>query len=405
MVIRLPVGLGSEGVEIADARVAGPAGEAAPQQAIDTARAVADALASPVGFPPLGACLTEEDRIAVAVGPGVPDLEAVLRGVLGSIADATHGTAHVDLVTLTPEDALVATAAAQGCGLTVEVVQHRPDSEEPACFAGMTHGGEAVLLNRTLFGADFVLPVLSALPGPGRASAFAGLFPDFSDVQSQRHCESLTPEALTNAQDEAGWLIGVPLLLHLVAGLGGRPAAAVAGSPDHVAPLAAQTAERVWRRDIATRSKLVVATVTGDHREPTWHNVARAVVMASRARAPGGAIAVCADVTQPIGRSLGRLIDAEDLSVVARRARKDDGWDSWAAAELAEALTRGPVFLFSRRDPVEVESMGLAPVQNTAELGRLAQRMGECLVIEDAHRASVHLAPRTLRPRVGREPR
>jgi hypothetical protein len=138
---------------------------------------------------------------------------------------------------------------------------------------------------------------------------------------------------------------------------------------------------------------LVIATIAGGTEAQTWANVARALAAAeSILEENGGAVAICSNLSEPTGRSLGRLISSPDLDTAARKIYHDHDVDSWTALHLIRALQRGPVYFMSQLDSETVEEMGLAPVESVDELVRLASRAESFAVIEDAQHTMVRVA-------------
>jgi hypothetical protein len=127
--------------------------------------------------------------------------------------------------------------------------------------------------------------------------------------------------------------------------------------------------------------------VTGGAQAQTWSNVGRALAAAELLVAEDGAVAICCNLEQPPGESLGRLIGTNDLASTERRLLRDHAEDSWTALQLARALQRGPVYFLSQLDAETVEDMGLAPMADVAELTRLASHHDTVIVLPDSQYA------------------
>ncbi len=177
--------------------------------------------------------------------------------------------------------------------------------------------------------------------------------------------------------------------MRVIPGAHGTVAGAVAGAADKVAAAADDAARRAWQRGADQGADLVIATVTGDPDRQSWDDIARALAAAGQLAAPGGAVALCTGLNQPIGRSLSRLIDQSDLDPVARKLEKDGFADTRAARQIVLALHRGPVFFMSRLEAGLVEDLGMAPIASGAELQRLADRFGVVALLEDAQHVAV----------------
>ncbi len=267
-------------------------------------------------------------------------------------------------------------------------------------------GHHELKLNREVCQADVVLPVscVGSVCEHGSTGVYDGIFPALSDEATiaQYRREAIGSEAIGRADrertrhkspsDEAGWLLGAPLVVQVVPGPRGAVSAVFAGEPHAVQRTALAKHAECWRRTAPSRADLVIAVVGGAEEQQTWRNVGRALAAARRVVADGGAIALCTQLAEPVGRSVGRLIGAADLNRVAKKIASDAAADSWTAHELLTAINRGPVYLMSRLDDDLVEELGLAPLHSTAELSRLAQRRKSCLLLEDAQQLDVTLA-------------
>jgi len=194
--------------------------------------------------------------------------------------------------------------------------------------------------------------------------------------------------------DEAGWLLGVGMIVSVVAGPAGGVAAVLAGDPETVAREAAEQSRCIWERAADRQGDLVIATVVGDHREQTWENLARALSAASPLVEAGGAIAICTELDEPPSGSLNRLIEAVDFGEVQHELLHDDAVEAAPAMALAKALDLGPVYLRSRLPADVVESLGMTPIQDDNELARLAAGREHCVVIEEAQRVVPRLVNR-----------
>jgi hypothetical protein len=136
----------------------------------------------------------------------------------------------------------------------------------------------------------------------------------------------------------------------------------------------------------------VIAALSGDEREQTWDNLARAVQAASAVVAPGGAIAVCSELAVLPTGPLQRLREAVDFGEVQRELARDEANEAHPAMVLAKALEEGPVYLRSQLPSDVVESLGMTAIESDVELARLVAGREHCVVIEEAQR----LVPRPI---------
>ncbi len=365
----------------------------------DPAAAVRAALTAPRDYPPLAAALAPGDHVTIAVGRGVPQLDQVLRGAIAELIDAGVEPANVTVLSAEPLNGLGVSLVEHGIeGVTLVV--HNPDDEDAIAMLGMTAAMHPLRLNRLLTEADVVLPIATARAA-GRDSApekFAGLFPRFSNRATidriQGRGKSAAPLAKGKPMaesEEAGWLPGVGMEVIVVPGPAGGVAAVFSGDPGAATKAAAAEFAAIWERSIDQRGDLVIGSVTGDAQQQTWGNLARAVSACSRVARADAAIAVCCELDEPPAGSYEALVDAFDLAKVSAHLRKSAAADARPALVLAQALERGPLYLRSDLPAEVVESLGMTPIADDAELERLARGRRHCIVIEEAQRVKPRL--------------
>lgn len=361
--------------------------------AIEPASAVVEALALPLDFPPLAAGIVPGDRVAIAVERDVSCLTEVLRGAIESIRQAGIEPADISVVL---EDAETAELCRSVFGdeTAPTFVVHAPADETNLCLVGATKRGEPLLVNRTIFEADLVLPIGCARVGV--KNVYNSLYPRFSDVaalgkyRSPAQRETIANRTAKRSEvDEAGWMIGVQMTVQVVPGAGEKVAHVVAGEPQAVAQRSETLCREQWLLQSERRVGLVVATITGGTLAQTWVNVGRALASVEGLLAEDGAIAICSNLKEKPGHSLGRLIGDPDLDTAPRKVFHDHDADSLTAWYLTRALQRGPVYFMSQLRTELVEDMGLAPVDNVEDLVRLASRHESFAVLNDAQHAVV----------------
>jgi nickel-dependent lactate racemase len=353
------------------------------------------ALAEPIDFPPLASGVVPGDRIAIAVDESVPCVGEIVHGVVSSLRGAGIEDEAIAVVTRDSATSEVCRAELVTHGTTsVQLAVHDPDDESDLCLVGVTKRHGPLVVNRTIFDADVILPIgCSRLNGHG---VFDSLFPRFSSaeaVQRYRMPSSCDSEASCadkcRETDEAGWLIGVPMVIEVVPGANESVAHVVAGEPRSIARRAKQLCREEWAFHSPRRASLIIATLSGGASAQNWSNVGRALVAAERVVAEEGAVAICSNLDVRPGESLGRLIGSTDLIATERRLLRDHAEDSWPAWQLVRALQRGPVYFLSQLETETVEDLGIAPVANIDELARLASRHESVIVLEDSQHAVV----------------
>ena len=360
---------------------------------LDAAQATIDALAQPLEFPPLSAAIVPGDRVAIAVDEAVPRAANIVHGVVESLCGAGIDSEAISIVTRDAETSQICrTELAKQGQSSVKFIVHDPDDEKELCLVGVTQRHGPLVVNRAIFDADVVLPIGCARLDD--AGVYDSLFPRFSNTETiQRFRAPLAVNTETShaervrETDEAGWLIGAPLVIEVVPGADETVAHVIAGESQAVAQRAEELTRQQWISHSDQRVSLVIAAITGGAPAQNWNNVGRALAAAEQLVADDGAIAVCSNLDEPPGESLGRLIGSTDLADTERRLRQEHSDDSWAAWQLARALDRGPVYFLSQLDAETVEDMGMAPVADVEELSRLAGRQASYIVLDDAQHA------------------
>jgi len=364
-------------------------------QAIDPAVLVCRALEEPLDFPALAAATVPGDRVAIAVGEGIPRVGEVVRGVVESFVKAGVDAEAISIVTTD-----VATGRLCRDGFSArdsrlpQFVVHDPDDRDNLCLVGLTKKNkQPVVVNRTIFDADVVLPIGCARSGGG---AFDCLFPSFSNAEAIEWFR--TPANVSSSADvakrrkeadEAGWLIGVLMAMQVIPGPNESVAHVVTGEPQAVARRSEELYQREWARQSSRPVNLVIANIAGGAEAQNWQNVGRALASAEPLLDDGGAVVICSNLEQPPGHSLGRLMRSDDLEKATRKIFHDHAEDSVPAWHAARALQRGPVYFLSRLDSEIVEDLGFAPVDSVDDLARLAGRHESCVVIDDSQHAVI----------------
>jgi hypothetical protein len=364
---------------------------------IDPQQATVAALAQPLDYPPLAAGIVPGDQVAIALDSAIPCAGAIVRGAIQALTAAGVERDCISVVSCdssTNQICRDAAAAEEANG--VKFVVHDADDEENLCLVGVSKRGEPYVVNRVIFDADIVLPIGCPRYSHG---AYESLFPQFSDAEAIRRyrtpsniASAAAQKAETRETNEAGWLIGVPMVVEVVPGPGDSVAHVLAGEPNAVALQSQELSRDQWHCQCPRQASLMIATITGGPEAQSWTNVGRALATAEYLVADGGAVAICSNLSEPPGHSLGRLIRSDDLESAERKIFHDHDADSWPAWQLARALQRGPVFFLSQLDPETVEDLGLAPVENIDELVRLAARHDSFILVDDAQNAVVTLA-------------
>lgn len=374
-----------------------------PPQPIDVRKATTSALSAPVDYPPLSQALVGGDHVTVAVDRLVPHAAEASAAVVEHLVEYGVPT---DAITVLFSEARAAAplnvrlpqpmvGGKQHAGVHLEV--HDPDDRGKLSFLTNTPAGKPIYLNRSLGEADLMIAV-GAWRGAESWSyrgPYGGIYPTFSDRASQVRFRN---PALLHADDETfrksqaeiesiGWKSGAQFTVQLVPGAAEEVAAVVAGEVTAVAKRAAVLHGARHRHEVAGPMRTVIASLTGTAAQ-TWEQFALTLGAVLGSVDDGGVVAVCTELAEPMGPALELLSQCgDDRDAVLAHLRKERLVDVFIALQLAEAQRRVRIHLLSKLDPDLVENLGMQPIDEPAEVGRLATRGGACLVVADAQHA------------------
>jgi nickel-dependent lactate racemase len=370
----------------------------------DTSAAVRTALEQPLDYPSLAQCTTPGDRVAIALGAGVPQVAKVTAAIVQTLIDAGIGA---DGITILRSCGERDTSADDPCGLLapsvaerISVRAHDPVDRRNLAYLAAFESGEPILLNRMLTDADVVLPVGCILPD--RARGYYGihttLYPEFSDSKTQarfrkhdRFSDNGHHRELRREVNHVAWLLGVNFTVQIVPAAGDGILHVLAGQSDAVRHRGHELYREAWTSPVAETAELVVAAIEGGPVHQTWENLGRVLERSGRLVDEGGAIAVCCELSTPPGPAMQRLMGEPARDVALRQIRRENPRDLLPTLQLAKALESYRVYLLSRLDAELVEGLEMIPVESPSDISRLAQRSRSCLVVANAARAIVRV--------------
>jgi hypothetical protein len=372
-----------KGFELADDRLTGAWVGPSGLEPGSVAGAARTALEAPLGLPPLRQVVVPGDRVAIAVGPGVPGLATILEEMAGVLESA--GVARADVAAVLPPDAADALLPE---GLTR--VRHDPADRANLAYLASTAEGRRIYLDRTLTDADVVLAVGAFAPEPGGGGLVTGpdtdLFPGLSDAETRQDRTALGDAS------EVAWLLGSLFQVGVGSGVDG-PSEVIAGTASEVRAAGERLVDEAWTFHAPETADLVIAGVGTTDRPGTLVDLAAALASASKLVRPGGRIAVLSRVADAPGPALQRLRGHDDPRGADALLRGLEGADDYAVARvLAETLARADVYLSSALDPELVEDLGLIPLGRDEEAFRLANLSASCLVFSPAERIRTRVA-------------
>jgi hypothetical protein len=366
---------------------------------------VVAALETPLDYPALRRGFTTGDRVTIALGCSVPAGAEVVATVVRTAVSAGVDPAYIAILRSEadveaglpdPRSELEAPLAEQ-----VELLIHDPADENQLAYLAATDSGHRVMINRALHEADVVIPVGCLYPddAAGYYGIHTGVFPTYSDaatLERYRAFGSLTRggeyrQGLIAEVNEVAWLAGINFTVQVLPGDGFSAARVVAGQSEAVRRQARELYEETWNGSrVGPPPALVIAAIAGAARQ-TWSDFGRALDSAGRLVAEGGAIAVCCELSAPLGPAMQRLIGAPSRNDALQEIRARRPVDALPAAQLARALDEVTVYLLSGLDPTLVEDLDMVPIEDADQLRRLAGRHGNYSILNNATCAVVPL--------------
>ena len=168
-------------IEIADWKVSEP---------IDIAVEIEKAFDHPIDFPSLSQATVADDRIALAIEPGLPQMMAIVEGVVQYLLKNDAKPELITVLLAQEHERLaesLATKLMERAGAPIDVRYHHGQDPDSMGYLAAAHGAEPIYIDRALLEADVVLPITCARDP--NAWAYAGLYgivPWFTDTKTQQ---------------------------------------------------------------------------------------------------------------------------------------------------------------------------------------------------------------------------
>jgi nickel-dependent lactate racemase len=359
-----------------------------------------EALEHPFGFEALRCALTPDDRVTIVLDPTLPAVAIMLGEILKHLGSAGIAPRAVTILT--------APGSPQGWVddlddefAEVQTEIHDPTDRQKLAYLAATQAGRRLYLNRTLVDADFIILLTGRRfdPQAGYAGAEAVVFPALADAEVR---QSLGGEFSTDApgsepgpvRTEAGeilWLLGTPFLVQAIEGAGDTVQEVVAGLPNSSAE-GVRRQDALWKATVAVQADTAIATVSGDPKQVTFLDLAKAAASAARIVKKGGRIAVLSAAAPALGDG-ARLLRSLDGPTGARKLLAKEKPDDWVACALWVFATRNHSLFLASGYPDEVaEELFTTPIRTATEVQRLIDSGGRVVVLPDAHKLMVEVA-------------
>ena len=363
---------------------------------VQVAGRIEQALAEPVGCPPLNQSVVPGDRVVIALGRDLPEIAKVLGVVCATLRSS--GVAP-DAITILAEPGLP-----QGLENHIPegtiLARHDPDDRTNLAYLASTAQDRRVYLNRLLTDADFVMAVGSLAFDPLRGQRCPSdvIFPGLSDTETRQALrvtakvpgpDRRTARDVLAEMNEANWLLGCHFVLGVVPATEGLLDVA-AGEHAEVFEFGRRRVEEHWAVPREGRAELVVVGVGSPGSEATIETVAQGLATARKLVERGGKIVVLSRARGPLGPAMQRLVGIDNPRAALTRLDKcKNAPDYAAAAQVARAIDWADVYLYSELGAEIAEDLAMIPLDHPNEARGLVSRSRSCLVVSQANRVRV----------------
>ena len=375
----------------------------------EVSRRVRDALHNPDQFLPISDLVVPGDHFAIAIDAALPDIEAILAGVLAAVSGCQLG--KIEVVVSSSATPLQLDRIRNSLPSEVSLTAHRIGDRDGEGYLGADQDAEPIRLNRALIDADFVLPisvmrVTDPLSG-GPASDV--LFPGLSDWGQLKRLQRGTARAIEKHErfynpwaaeqaHQVRWALGVQLMMAIEIGPRGEIGEIFAATPETLA-------EAVSRYYSSSRpvcedqpAELTIACVDGDLSQQTIENLTRAALAARSHTAESGTVVLITELAD-LGTDAAATESPEEEQ--ERLDQEGDSADETATAIVSQAAFARRLLndlinridqshrylLWSRCDAENVEAFGFGVIGDAETLCRLVNHTDRCLVLRAAQTA------------------
>ena len=403
--VYIPYGRDAVGLELPPEKLVGcfPPGAIDPPEEPETL--VRRALARPVGTPALrqlarsasSAVIVVDDSTrrvpsAVLVDEVVQELSA---GGLGPdravvvVATGLHRPARADEL---------ADILGRWNGL-VPIENHDAARPDALTKVGVTRLGTEISVNRTFMDAD-----LKILTGDVEFHQFCGygggaksVYPGLADAESIRRNHSrmdlegtgpgvLDGNPVRDEIEDVARMTGASFLLTVVLSPRAEIVAAFAGDVGRAFREACREVDRLYRATLPRPADLAIVSPGGWPRDASLYQAQKAIESGLRVLGPGGRILLFAECREGSGSAeFERWMEtATGPDDIVRRIREGFVMGGHKAYQIARAVSRAPVHVFSELPAAAVASWLLRPVRGLDEVGELIGASGSVAVLPQA---------------------
>ena len=388
--------------------------------------AVADALKHPLAGIGIEKYLMPGDRFAIALEPGLPRPDLILRGVEKAVEACEPS--EIRVVVSGWAEAIELQRLHDDFPESMELSIHHLGHRNHCRYLGADEEAEPIRLSSELVDSDFVLPIgLMRLSDPisGGAQSDA-LYPAMTDDNQWKRLmkrvvkatESPDRPAVSWANGKAQqirWALGIHLMLAVDIGPLGTFGGAIAGSHDQIIDTLRARSATPSATDHDELADVTVLCIEGDAAQQSVTNVARVAMIGRALTNPGGAVVIIADTDHLDPTSIAAFASDTNTDPTDHDHEHDHEHDQHdpshhehePADSDNESITTQPQFarellgdLVSSFDPSRryllwsnckaetIESLGLGVIDGANSLSKLINQNPRCRIIRVAQLAT-----------------
>ena len=192
---------------------------------------------------------------------------------------------------------------------------------------------------------------------------------------------------LAEEAQQAGWELGVILLMEIIPGAGDSVAHVVFGTPDSVEKevdrihsacvkeFDKSVVSGIGNLKFTRKPKQILCAVGGNESRQTWLNVIESLEAAVEKGTDNCSVFLCSDVSQPVGPGFKVVMAGSDLlagtiSAVAATLYREHFPDSLLALRWLRLVDRHRIYWLSNLDAEIIEKLGAVPLESVDQLQR-----------------------------------
>ena len=354
---------------------------------------VNNSLNNPTEFPALSDTIFPGDTLAIAVEADLPKCGELLHALLSYLRTNTVLSANdITIIYGGNTNQFKSLALPEKLAnifdndLKFEV--HLPEESEKQAFLATAKSGEPIRFNKTLVDVDIVIPLSVQLPNTlsDHTGFYHCLYPTFADHAAQSQTNKDSTENETQPSQDAlttAAMLGVQFIIKVTPGIGDE---IVNFSAGEIKSLASQLDSDEQLYPEWNAAQLTVGTISGHTSCNSWETIARALNTLADVTLESGTIVLCTEMADEMPSILNALRAPDSLEDIEYHLEQQSSPHLQIARTLFELRDLFHICLLSNHDPAEVESLGIAPIEDVVQIQKLVDASPSINCVIDAHR-------------------